>query len=64
MIEKICGKCGTQQKMKIVYHNKKKDEVSYYCSNCDDLIHPSACSPIPKKKIELTYNTYVNTKEE
>lgn len=51
-VEKICGKCGTQQKMKKVYHTKEKREhyMSYHCSNCDDLIHPSACSDIPKKE--------------
>ena len=38
-----CGKCHTEQKMKLSIHGKKPSDTALYCPNCDDLIEPSIC---------------------
>ena len=38
----ICGKCNTKQEMTKRFYGKKKNEFSWYCPNCDDLISQRA----------------------
>ena len=38
----ICGKCGTKQLMTKIFYGKRKEEYSWWCSNCEDKISQSA----------------------
>ena len=45
----ICGKCNTKQEMTKKFYGKKKNEFSWYCPNCNDLISQSAVKEVQDK---------------